>query len=75
MMTVDFVHHGEDGDHNVSGMVTTAMRLVNSVHAVCDASPGLVARQGPAPGDRPRTRAPVRAPARPDRPARPVPSL
>jgi hypothetical protein len=42
MMVVDFVHHGEDGDHNVSGMVTTAMRLVNSVHAVCDAAPGLV---------------------------------
>jgi len=42
MMVVDFVHHGEDGDHNVSGMVTTAMRLVNTVHAVCDAPPGLV---------------------------------
>ncbi|HEX7717198.1 MAG TPA: diacylglycerol kinase [Marmoricola sp.] len=42
MMTVDFVHHGEDGDHNVSGMITTAMRLVNSVHAVCDAPGGLV---------------------------------
>jgi hypothetical protein len=42
MMVVDFVHHGENGDHNVSGMVTTAMRLVNSVHAVCDAAPGLV---------------------------------
>jgi 2,4-diaminopentanoate dehydrogenase len=42
MMVLDFVHHGEDGDHNVSGMVTTAMRLVNAVHAVCDAPPGLV---------------------------------
>ncbi len=42
MMVVDFMHHGEDGDHNVSGMVTTAMRLVNSVHAVCAAAPGLV---------------------------------
>jgi hypothetical protein len=42
MMVVDFVHHGENGDHNVSGMVTTAMRLVNSVHAVCDAPGGLV---------------------------------
>ena len=42
MMTVDFVHHGENGDHNVSGMITTAMRLVNSVHAVCDAPGGLV---------------------------------
>jgi hypothetical protein len=42
MMVVDFVHHGENGDHNVSGMVTTAMRLVNCVHAVCDAPGGLV---------------------------------
>jgi 2,4-diaminopentanoate dehydrogenase len=42
MMTVDFTHHGEDGDHNVSGMITTAMRLVNSVDAVCRAAPGLV---------------------------------
>ncbi len=63
MMTVDFVHHGEDGDHNVSGMITTAMRLVNSVHAVCDASPEARPRQGPAAGDRPRARAPVRSPA------------
>jgi 2,4-diaminopentanoate dehydrogenase len=42
MMTVDFAHHGEHGDHNVSGMITTAMRLVNSVAAVVGAAPGLV---------------------------------
>jgi hypothetical protein len=42
-MKVDFVHHGEHGDHNVSGMITTAMRLVNAVVAVCDAPGGLVA--------------------------------
>jgi hypothetical protein len=42
MMRIDFTHHGEDGDHNVSGMIVTAMRLVNAVHAVCDAPPGLV---------------------------------
>jgi hypothetical protein len=42
MMTLDMVHHGEHGDHNVSGMIVTAMRLVNSVHAVCDAPGGLV---------------------------------
>ncbi|HET8561611.1 MAG TPA: diacylglycerol kinase [Marmoricola sp.] len=42
VLRVDLVHHGEHGDHNVSGMVTTAMRLVNSVHAVCDAPGGLV---------------------------------
>src|SRR3954464_7233523 len=24
MMNVDFTHHGEHGDHNVSGMITTA---------------------------------------------------
>ena len=42
MMTVDFAHHGEHGDHNVSGMITTAMRLVNAVEAVVAAPPGLV---------------------------------
>ncbi len=42
MMTLDLAHHGEHGDHNVSGMITTAMRLVNAVHAVVDAPPGLV---------------------------------
>ncbi|GAA1457182.1 NAD(P)H-dependent amine dehydrogenase family protein [Williamsia maris] len=42
MMTVDFSHHGEHGDHNVSGMIVTAMRLVNAVEAVVAAEPGLV---------------------------------
>jgi hypothetical protein len=42
MITLDMVHKGEHGDHNVSGMIVTAMRLVNSVHAVCDAPGGLV---------------------------------
>jgi 2,4-diaminopentanoate dehydrogenase len=41
-MKLDFVHHGEHGDHNDSGMMVTAMRLVNSVAAVCNAKPGLV---------------------------------
>lgn len=41
-MTVEFGHHAQDGDHNVSGMIVTAMRLVNSVAAVVDAAPGLV---------------------------------
>ena len=41
-MTLDFSHHGEHGDHNVSGMITTAMRLVNAVEAVVAAPPGLV---------------------------------
>lgn len=41
-MRLEFTHHGENGDHNVSGMIVTAMRLVNSVHAVIDAHPGLV---------------------------------
>ncbi|MFE0747717.1 diacylglycerol kinase [Gordonia sp. NPDC058843] len=41
-MSVEFGHHGENGDHNVSGMIVTAMRLVNSVAAVVDARPGLV---------------------------------
>ncbi|MCW2781453.1 MAG: Dihydrodipicolinate reductase [Marmoricola sp.] len=41
-ITIDMVHRGENGDHNVSGMIVTAMRLVNSVPAVCDAPSGLV---------------------------------
>lgn len=41
MMDVEFTHHGENGDHNVSGMIVTAMRLVNSVAAVVAADPGL----------------------------------
>lgn len=42
MMEVELTHHGEHGDHNVSGMIVTAMRLVNAVPAVVDAAPGLV---------------------------------
>ena len=42
MMHVDFVHHGEHGDHNVSGMITTAQRLVNALPAVVAAVPGRV---------------------------------
>ncbi len=41
-MRVEFGHHAEHGDHNVSGMLVTAMRLVNSVEAVVAAAPGLV---------------------------------
>lgn len=41
-MKVDFTHHGADGDHNVSGMITTAQRLVNAVPAVVAAKPGLI---------------------------------
>ncbi|HEY0776028.1 MAG TPA: diacylglycerol kinase, partial [Nocardioidaceae bacterium] len=33
-LVLDLVHHGENGDHNDSGMITTAMRLVNAVEAV-----------------------------------------
>lgn len=42
MMTVEFTHHGEHGDHNISGMIVTAQRLINSIPAVIDAEPGLV---------------------------------
>ncbi len=42
MMQMDLTHRGEHGDHNVSGMIVTAQRLVNSVAAVVDAEPGLV---------------------------------
>ena len=41
-MRFEFTHHGEHGDHNDSGMIVTAMRLVNAVDAVCDAPGGLV---------------------------------
>ena len=41
-MRIDLTHRGEHSDHNTSGMIVTAMRLVNAVHAVCDAAPGLV---------------------------------
>lgn len=41
-MRLELVHHGAHGDHNDSGMIMTAMRLVNSVDAVCAAPPGLV---------------------------------
>ncbi|MFW0789134.1 diacylglycerol kinase [Gordonia sp. CPCC 205333] len=41
-MEVEFTHHGENGDHNVSGMIVTAQRLINAVGAVVAAEPGLV---------------------------------
>ncbi len=41
-MTLELLHRGEHADHNVSGMIATAMRLVNSVPAVVAAAPGLV---------------------------------
>jgi hypothetical protein len=41
-MRIELSHHGEHGDHNVSGMIVTAQRLVNSVPAVVAARPGLV---------------------------------
>jgi hypothetical protein len=42
MMDLEFSHHGEHGDHNVSGMIVTAQRLVNAVPAVVAAPGGLV---------------------------------
>ena len=41
-MQCEFTHHGEHGDHNVSGMIVTAQRLVNAVPAVIAARGGLV---------------------------------
>ena len=41
-LRLELAHRGEHGDHNVSGMVMTAQRLVNAVPAVVAASPGLV---------------------------------
>jgi 4-hydroxy-tetrahydrodipicolinate reductase len=42
MMQLDLTHHGEHGDHNVSGMITTAQRIVNAVPAVVASPGGLV---------------------------------
>lgn len=41
-MKLEYTHHGENGDHNVSGMIITAQRLINAVPAVVAAKPGLV---------------------------------
>jgi 4-hydroxy-tetrahydrodipicolinate reductase len=41
-MKLEFTHHGENGDHNVSGMIVTAQRLINAIPAVVAAEPGLV---------------------------------
>src|SRR3954453_5973709 len=42
MMQVDFTHHGEHGDHNVSGTLATAQRIINALPAVAAAEPGIV---------------------------------
>jgi 4-hydroxy-tetrahydrodipicolinate reductase len=42
MMQVDFTHHGAHGDHNVSGMITTAQRIINALPAVVAAEAGIV---------------------------------
>ena len=41
-MKLEYTHHGEHGDHNVSGMIITAQRLINAVPAVVAARPGLI---------------------------------
>jgi 2,4-diaminopentanoate dehydrogenase len=41
-MSLELTHHGQYGDHNVSGMIVTAQRLINAVPAVVAAAPGLV---------------------------------
>ena len=53
-MQCDFVHHGEHGDHNVSGMIVTAQRLVNAVPAVVASRRRSGHRARPAAGHRPR---------------------
>jgi 4-hydroxy-tetrahydrodipicolinate reductase len=42
MYTLDLQLLGTDGDHNTAGLKATAMRIVNAVPAVVQASPGLV---------------------------------
>jgi hypothetical protein len=41
-MQMDLQIEGEDGDHNTGGLVTTAMRVLNAIPAVCEARPGLL---------------------------------
>lgn len=41
-LRLELAHRGEHGDHNVSGMIVTAQRLVNAVPAVVAARPGLL---------------------------------
>jgi len=33
---------GAQGDHNTAGITGTAMRVVNAIPAVCEATPGIV---------------------------------
>jgi 2,4-diaminopentanoate dehydrogenase len=40
--TLDLQLLGSDGDHNTAGLKATAMRLVNSIPAVVEGSPGLL---------------------------------
>lgn len=41
-MSLELTHHSQYGDHNVSGMIVTAQRLINAVPAVVAAAPGLL---------------------------------
>ncbi|MFI5394950.1 MAG: dihydrodipicolinate reductase [Candidatus Binatia bacterium] len=41
-VTLDCALQGDDGDHNTGGVTATAMRVVNSIPAVCAAKPGLL---------------------------------
>jgi 4-hydroxy-tetrahydrodipicolinate reductase len=38
-MTCDLFIRGEDGDHNTGGLLVTAMRVLNAIPAVCEATP------------------------------------
>jgi len=40
--TLDLQMMGEDGDHNTAGLLGTAMRVLNAIRAVCEASPGVL---------------------------------
>jgi 4-hydroxy-tetrahydrodipicolinate reductase len=41
-ITCDLQLEGDGGDENSGGLITTAMRLLNAIPAVCAAAPGLV---------------------------------
>lgn len=41
-ITCELMTAGDGGDENSGGLIVTAMRLINSIPAVCDAAPGLL---------------------------------
>jgi hypothetical protein len=41
-ITLEMISEGVNGDYNMGGLIITAMRIINSIPAVCEAAPGLL---------------------------------